>query len=88
MCISLSINMYLMYICVRFSEVRGASPRQCRAAAVSADAAARAGLSNPPWALMAKALTGISVNQRFGSMANPLNLLATLKWHKATYIFM
>ena len=36
-----------------------------------------------PWALMGRALMGTLVNQRLGSMANPLNLLATLKLHKA-----
>ena len=39
-----------------------------------------------PWALMGRALMGTLVNQRLGSMANPLNLLATLKWHKAIYL--
>ena len=37
-----------------------------------------------PWALMGCTL----VNQRLGSMANALNLLVTLEWHKAIRIYM
>ena len=52
----------------------------------------------PPWALMGRAVMGplglmgralmgtlVNHDQRLGSMANPLNLLATLKLHKAMY---
>ena len=34
------------------------------------------------------ALLGTLVNQRLGSMANPLNLLATIMCHKAIYIYI
>ena len=40
---------------------------------------------------MGRALMGTLVDQRLGSMPNPLNLLATLKLHKAihdTYIYI
>ena len=39
-----------------------------------------------PQALMGWTLMGTMVNQRLGSMTNLLNLLATVKWHKAIYI--
>ena len=39
-----------------------------------------------PWALIDRALMSTPVSQRLGSMANQLNLSATLKWHKAIYI--
>ena len=47
----------------------------------------------PPWtlmgrAVMGRALMGNLVNQRLGSVANPLNLLATLKYHKAIYTYI
>ena len=34
---------------------------------------------------MGQTLMDALVNQRLGSMAIPLNLLATLKWHRAIY---
>ena len=36
---------------------------------------------------LGQALMGTLVNQGLGSMANPLNLLATLKWHKAIHVY-
>ena len=36
-----------------------------------------------PCALTGRALMGTLVNQRIDYMANPLNILATLKWHNA-----
>ena len=47
-----------------------------------------AGLLWAPWALIGRALMGTLVNQTLGSMANPLNFFAHLKWHKATYIYI
>ena len=41
-----------------------------------------------PCAFMGRALMGTQVNQRLAAMAIPLNLLATLKWHKAIYIYI
>ena len=39
-----------------------------------------------PWAHIGRALMGTLVDQRLGSMPNPLNLLATLKLHKAIHV--
>ena len=43
------------------------------------------GPCGPPGALRGQALMGTLVNHRSRSMARPLNLLATLKWHQPIY---
>ena len=44
--------------------------------------------AGPLWALMGRAPMGTLVNQRLGSMANPLILLRTLQWHKTIYLYI
>ena len=47
-----------------------------------------AGPLRASWALTGRALMRTLVNQRLGSRANPLSLVATLMWRKAIYIYI